>query len=644
MSTGSSIRSGADGQRILLGIALAGLAAGGAATLLSMPGVARAAWVTTTVMVAAPLLLEVARRLRRLDPGVDVIALLAMIAALAVGENFAAAVVALMVAGGSALEEHAGARARRDLSALLARSPATAHRYEDGKLVQVEVARLRPADRLLVRQGDTVTVDGTIASDIAVLDESALTGESIPVERAAGDPVRSGAVNGGGPFEMVATATADDSTYAALARLAREADARKAPFARMADRYAGFFLPATVLAAALAWSISGDPRRAVAVLVVATPCPMILAVPIAMVCGMSRGARRGIIVKGGQALEALSNARVLLMDKTGTITVGAAKVADVIAFGGSDPDELVRLAASLDQTSSHVFAPAIVREARARGLTLSMPVSVTETPGGGIRGTVEGRRVAVGKGSFVAEGGASSPESATVRRHTASDGSASAFVAVDGQLAGALILHDPIRPDASRTVRALRRAGIRRVVLVTGDHPVVAEAVGAGVGADLVLAERSAAEKADVVRSERRHGPTVMVGDGVNDAVALAEADVGVALGARGASAASEAADVVILVDRLDRLAESIEIAKRSMRIARQSLAAGMAMSLLAMVAAGAGWLSPLAGALLQEGIDVAVILNALRALGAGRGGRREDEHSGSAFDAPARRSGSLTL
>jgi len=625
-------------RRLILGVAFAAVLGGGLAAILGHEVAAKAAWSVATAIVAAPLLVEVARSLWRRDPGVDAIAFLAMASALAVGEFLAAGVVALMVSGGNALEEFAAARARRNLSALLDRSPRSAHRYERGELVEVEAAALSPGDRLLVKQGDVVPVDGVVASPFAVLDESALTGESIPVERASRDAVRSGVVNAGGPFELIATATAEGSTYAAMVRLAREADARKAPFARMADRYAGFFLPATVIAAGAAWALSGDPKRAVAVLVVATPCPMILAVPIALIGGISRGARRGIIVKGGRALEALSRARVLLMDKTGTITAGTARVSDVMPFDGHDPDELVRLAASLDQLSSHVFAPAIVREAQARRLPLATPELVSEVPGGGIRGTVDGRRVAVGKVAFVVPGAVPAAELRLVHRRTALDGSAAAYVAIEGRLAGALVLQDPIRPDAFRTIRQLRRAGLGRVILVTGDHSLVAEAVGAGVGVDEVFSGRSAAEKVDVVRAERARGPTVMVGDGVNDAAALAEADVGVALGAKGSSASSEAADVVILVDRLDRLAESIAIARRSMRIARQSLAMGMGLSLIAMVAAGLGYLPPVAGAVLQEGIDVAVIVNALRALGAGRARRREDSPDAARFEAEHRR------
>jgi heavy metal translocating P-type ATPase len=607
-------------MRARAALALAGVLAGGAGALLGLPFLARALWVATTVLVAAPLALDVAAALRRRELGVDAIALVAMVASIAAGEFLAAAVVAVMVQGGLALEAYAAARARRDLSALLARSPRTAHRREGDTIGTIDASDVRVGDRLLVKHGDIVPVDGALAG-AALLDESALTGEPVPVERAAGDAAASGAVNAGVPFDLIASATAATSTYAALVRLAREAAANKAPLVRIADRYAGFFLPLTLLAAGAAWALSGDPVRAVAVLVVATPCPMILAVPIALVSGIARGARRGILFKDGPAIEALAGARVLLLDKTGTLTAGAPRVADVVGLGGHGGDEILRLAASLDQMSSHVFAPAVVRAARSRGLSLSAAQAVTETPGSGVRGTVEGLDVAVGKEAWVAPADRSR-EVASVRRRCDRVGVSSAFVAVGGRVAGVIVLEDPVRPDAAATIRALRRAGIRRVVVVTGDRSPVAHAVGMGVGADEILAERSAVEKVEAVRAQRAYGPTVMVGDGVNDAPALAQADVGVALGARGSAASSESADVVLLVDRLDRLAEALEVAKRSMAVARQSLRVGMALSLLAMAAAAAGALPPLAGALLQEGIDVAVILNALRALAPPRGVR----------------------
>jgi heavy metal translocating P-type ATPase len=397
-----------------------------------------------------------------------------------------------------------------------------------------------------------------------------------------------------------------------------EAGTSKAPFVRLADRFALWFLPLTLILAAAAWAVSGDPVRALAVLVVATPCPLILAAPIAIVAGVSRAARRGVIVKGGGALEALARARVLLLDKTGTITMGVPTVSSIETFGEEPEGEILRLAASLDQVSQHVLAAAVVRAAYERALPLSLPAGVTEKPGWGVRGEVEGRPVALGKLAWISSGGELPAGVRRVRRQTALEGSSSVFVAIDGKIAGALILHDPVRPDSPRALRTLRQAGIERVVLVTGDHPEVAEMVGAGIGADLVLAERSPEEKVAAVLAERVHGPVLMVGDGINDAPALAAADVGVAMGARGATASAEAADVVLTVDRLDRLGEALVVARRSRAIALQSVAAGMGLSLAAMLVAAAGRLPPVAGALLQEGIDVAVILNALRALGSG--------------------------
>ena len=580
-------------------------------------------WALTTVAILAPLALTVLADLRHSQLGVDIIALLAMVGSLALGEYLAGAVIALMLSGGQALEAFAGARARRELSALVERAPREAHRYEDGQLTSPPLEDVRPGDLLLVKPGEIVPVDGLVQGDTAVLDESALTGESRPVERAAGELARSGTVNGGGPFQMRAVTSAAESTYAGIVRLVKEAEESKAPFVRLADRYALVFLPLTMVIAGLAWLLSGDPVRALAVLVVATPCPLILAAPVAILSGVSRAAHRGVIVKGGAALEALARATILLLDKTGTITTGMPALSEIEAFdgeGGAESEaEILRLAASLDQVSQHVLAAAVVRAAHERGLLLSFPTAVMERPGWGIHGEVDGRRVALGKLAGIDAAGPLPAGVRRVRRRTAIEGSSSVFVAIDGKVAGALILHDPVRPDSPRALRAMRRAGIERVVLVTGDHPEVAEMVGAGIGADLVLAERSPEEKVEAVLAEHARGLTLMVGDGINDAPALAAADVGVAMGARGATASAESADAVLTVDRLDRLAEALLIARRSRSIAIQSVAAGMGLSLAAMVAAATGHLSPVAGALLQEVIDVAVILNALRALGGGR-------------------------
>jgi heavy metal translocating P-type ATPase len=610
--------------RVAFALTVAGLVAGGLVWLSGRGHAADHVWAVTTALVLLPLLLDVVASLRRGEIGVDAIALLAMAGALAFGEYLAGAVVALMLSGGEMLEIYAAGRARRELSSLVERVPRVVHRYEDGRLSEPALEEVRPGDRLLVKPGEIVPVDGVvIGPGAAVLDESALTGESIPVERRSGDRVPSGGVNAGGRFDLQAVATAAGSTYAAIVRLVREAEASRAPFVRLADRYSVVFLPLTLLVAGAAWWLAGDPVRAVAVLVVATPCPLILAAPVAFISGISRAAHRGIIVKGGAVIEGLARARTLLLDKTGTLTLGVPTISRIEVFGGVDAGELLRLAASLDQVSPHVLAAAIVGAARDRGLALVFPTDVEERLGAGIEGRVGGRRVALGKASWVQErsagDGRSSARLEEVRRSAAAAGLANVFVAVDGEPAGALVLEDPIREDSAATLRDLRRRGVERIVMVTGDHRAVGERVGAALGVDAVLAECSPAEKVEAVKQERAAGPVVMVGDGVNDAPALAAADVGIAMGARGATASSEAADAVILLDRLDRLVDALAISQRSRAIALQSVLAGMGLSLAGMLVAAAGYLPPLAGALFQEAIDVAVILNALRALGAGR-------------------------
>jgi heavy metal translocating P-type ATPase len=612
-----------DASPAFLALAVVGLAVGGVLWVAGEHDAANMAWAATTIVGILPLAYSVAMDLLHRETGVDVIALLAMAGALALGEYLAGAVIALMLSSGRSLEAFADARAHRELSSLLERAPRTVHRYAGDELESIPIGGVRPADVLLVKQGEVLPVDGFLVSENCVLDESALTGESRPVERSKGEALRSGAVNAGASLALRATATAEESTYAGIVRLIEEAEKQKAPFVRLADRYALVFVPVSLVIAAGAWILTGDPVRALAVLVVATPCPLILAVPIAIVAGISRAARRGIIVKGGGALETLARGSVLLFDKTGTLTSGVPEVADVEVFADIDLEELLRLAASLDQVSPHVLGAAIVRAARQRGLPLSFPIEVREEPGSGIEGTVDGRRVSLGKASWVSGGRALPARARDVRRRSAMEGSSAVFVAVDGEVAGGLILDDPIRPDTPRVIRTLRRAGIKRVVMVTGDHPDVAESVGISIGVDRILSERDPTDKVDAVKAEGDGGVTIMVGDGVNDAPALAAADVGVAMGARGATASSEAADVVLVVDRLDRLAEAIRVAKRSRRIAVQSVLIGMGLSFGGMILGAIGLLPVVGGALFQEAIDVAVILNALRALSGGRAARQ---------------------
>ena len=603
--------------RFSFAVTVLGLLAGAVLWLADRPHWAELTWRAVLIVVLLSLALDVLASLRRGELGVDVIALLAMVGALALGQVLAGAVVALMLSGGEMLELYASGRARKELASLVERAPRVVHRYEDGHLTEPPIEAVRPGDRLLVKPGEIVPVDGVVASPEAVLDESALTGESSPVERRAGDRVPSGGVNAGGPFDLTAVATAEASTYAAIVRLVQEAEASRAPFVRLADRYSWFFLPVTLAVAGLAWLLSGDPVRALAVLVVATPCPLILAAPVAFVAGISRSARRGIIVKGGVALEALAAARTLLLDKTGTLTAGVPTVTRIETFKNLSEDELLRLAASLDQVSPHVLAAAIVRGARERRLALAFPTDVSEKLGTGIEGTVDGRRVALGKMEWIVAGRPLPARASEVRQEVSTHGLSNVFVGVDGELAGVIVLEDPVREDSAATLAALRRLGIQRIVMVTGDHRSVAERVGHALGADAVLAGCTPEDKVEAVRKEA--GPTAMVGDGVNDAPALAAADVGIAMGARGATASSEAADVVLMLDRLDRLVDALAIARRARAIALESVWAGMGLSIAAMLVAAAGYLPPLAGALFQEAIDVAVILNALRALTGGR-------------------------
>ncbi|MFD7844893.1 heavy metal translocating P-type ATPase [Nocardia sp. NPDC059764] len=600
---------------LLLAGTIVPLLAGVIARVAGASTVADRWWAAGTVVAIVPALWWVISALRRGRAGVDLIAVLSLGGTLLVHEYLAGALIAVMLSGGHALDAAAERRATRDLRALLERAPRSARRRRGAVVRVVGLDEIAPGDILVIAAGEVVPTDGRILDSVAVLDESALTGEPLQVERAAGEPVRSGVLNAGAVFEMRATATAEESTYAGIVRLAREAGADTAPTVRLADRYAAWFLPLTLAVAAAAYWFSGSPTRAVAVLVVATPCPLLLAAPVAIVSGLSRASRVGVVVRGGGALENLGHATTLVMDKTGTVTAGRPVVTEVAAAPGTDPAWLLRLAASVDQLSPHVLAAAIVTEALARGLRPEVATEVSERAGHGVSGVVDGRRVQVGK----LPDGATVPDWARpVMNRARLDSAAIAWVTVDDDPLGAVLLRDPLRRHAPRTLRRLREAGLNRLVMLTGDRPEPAREVATVLGLDEVYANQSPADKVEAVRRESDQHVTVMVGDGINDAPALAAATVGVAMGARGSTASSEAADIVLTTDRLDRLADAMDIARRSRRIAVESATIGMGLSLLAMVVAAAGWLPPAAGALLQEAIDVAVILNALRALRSG--------------------------
>ncbi len=596
---------------LLLLTPLAGLGIGLWLSLTGRGAAADMVWTAAVLPVLAALVWEILRSLWRGDVGLDLVAALSMTAALVFGETLAAAVVALMYAGGTFLEAFAEGRARREMHELLARVPRTATRHRDGGLETVLIDAIAPGDRLLIRRGDVVPVDGTVASGAALLDTASLTGEPLPVRLTDGGEALSGATNAGEPFELIAARPAADSTYAGIVRLVEAAHRSRAPMARLADRWALGFLGLTLAIAGAAWWATGDPIRAVAVLVVATPCPLILAVPVALVAGQSRAARLGVLVKGAAPLEAMARIRTLILDKTGTLTEGTPRIEAIIARNGLAEDAVLRLAAALDQASPHPLARAIVAAARAQGLALPTPRAVAETPGEGVEGVVEGRRVQVGSTAFVSsrvgQDDATLPE--------ADAGAVLVAVGIDGRLAGDLVMTDPLRPGSAALIARLRQGGIARILLATGDRASVATRIAVGLGHDGLHAQMSPADKAALVMAERAGGPVMMVGDGVNDAPALAAAQVGVAMGARGAAASAEAADVVLLLDRLDRLGAGLEIARGARRIALQSVVAGIGLSVLGMIAAALGFLTPVEGALLQEAIDVAVILNALRAL-----------------------------
>lgn len=601
---------------VLLLLTALTLVAGAVAHVAQQPEWASIGWATGSLVMAGVLLVEILKRLSRGEGGVDLIALLSITAALIFGQALVAALIALMLASGRILEFFTRQRAERELSALIDRAPRFAWVQEEDGLRKIPVEQVQPEQTLLVRLGEVIPVDGRLLSPVAVLDESALSGESLPLTRREGEQLSSGVSNVGASILLIATSTAAQSTYAGIVRLAEAARRSRAPFVRLADRYALFFIPLTLLMAAAAWYMSGDALRALAVLVVATPCPLILAVPIAIMSGISRAARRGILIKDGVTLEALADIKQVFLDKTGTLTSGHGRLQSIETNGPIDPQRLLGLAASLAQASTHPISQAIVDAAHQRKLPLYVPQGVEESPGAGLSGQVDGVQVRFGTLSFANHDAPVSDWATTMLRHMDYQACSASFIAVDGKLAGLLVFLDTVRRETPQTLRRLRNRGIERIVMLTGDRLETAEMIALSAGIDELRAGLSPEDKVQAVQQGCLRASTLMVGDGINDAPALAAANVGVAMGASGVTASAQAAGVVLLVDRLDRLVEALDIARRTRFIARQGVLVGMGMSLLAMTLAALGYLPPLIGAVVQEGIDVVIIVNALRALG----------------------------
>lgn len=580
----------------------------GALFLIGYPEITR--WLVTvySVAVAVKMSVDMIGDIREGKWGVDILAIAAIAATNAVGEYWAALVIVLMLTGGEALEDFAAKRARAELTALMDRAPKKARVVDRGNTKELPVEQVSVGDIVLVLPGEVIPIDGIVKKGSSLVDESSLTGESEPVEHGKGSEVSSGTVNGDSPLEIETLRTSQDSQYAQIVELVKAASDSRAPFVRLADRYAVPFTIISFTIAGIAWALSGDAVRFAEVLVVATPCPLLLGAPIALISGMSRAAKHGIIMKSGGVLEQLSRVRSAAFDKTGTLTENQLHVASVVPVKGYAKSEILRLAASVEQFSGHMTACAIMEAASKQKLTLAKISQPDETPGKGVIANLEGKIILAGRRNLLTENGikdADIPHQA----HTAT------LVAVDGKYIGAIVFEDTVRPNSKIVLERLKQLGIERLVMVTGDNHGTADRVAARVGIDEVHAECLPKDKVEIVASLTPR-PVMMTGDGVNDAPVLAASDVGIAMGARGATAASESADVVIMLDDISKVAQAVDISKKTISIALQSIIIGIVISIVLMLIAAFGFIPAVVGAGLQEIVDIVVIVNALRAHG----------------------------
>jgi len=580
--------------------------------IAGQPNLAQVGVVAISIIAIIPSTRDMIKTLRSGQVGIDVIALAAIISSLLLGQYLAAAVIVIMLTGGEALEAFAKNRARHELDSLLKRKPTTAHLITSSGTEDVAVSKVRVGDAILLKPGDMIPVDGKIYKGFTSVDESAITGESLPENKKSGGAVLAGSINLDGVVEIHATHISKDSQYEQIIRLVSEASTKKSPLVRLADAYSLPFTVVTFVLSGLAWAISGDPVRALSVLVVATPCPLLIATPVAIVSGMSRAASRGVIIKSGGVLEQLSRLKTVAFDKTGTLTQGKPIVQDIEPCEITK-NELLKIVASVESLSTHTLAQVVVTAAKQRKIALYEVTHSSEVPGKGISAVVKGQKVLVGSFEFLKSSGVNTSNPVCVG-HSGHQNTA-LFVARDDKYIGSITFVDPLRAEAKATIKSLKEMGVDKFIILTGDRKQVGEHIAGQLGIDDVHSQLLPDQKVQLLLDEKKsHSPVAMVGDGINDAPVLAASDVGIALGAKGSTAASEAADAVIMQDDLGRLAELVAISKRSVTIAKQSIFTGIGLSSVLMVFALFGFIVPLIGAFMQEAIDVIVILNALRA------------------------------
>lgn len=581
---------------------------------LTIAGFTKIAHILLGVIAIAnviPLIWGMVKDLRDGTYGVDLLAATAIITSVIMGEYWAGMIIVLMLTGGEALEDYAENRAKAELSALLDNAPKKAHLIKGRKTIDVAVSKVAVGDKVLIKPGEVVPVDGIILEGDTSFDESSLTGESLPINKKVGDTVLSGAVVVEGTITIKAIHTSADSQYEQIIKLVKGASTTQSPFVRLADRYSIPFTIVAFIIAGGAWIMSGDSMRFLQVLVVATPCPLILGAPIAIISGISRAARHGIIIKNGGALEQLAIVKTIAFDKTGTLTTGKPSVKQISTFGKHTINDVLMYAGALEQNSNHVLALAVVDEAHKKNIKLPKVKNVKEITGHGLIGTINGRQVLVGKYGHIQSHKITIPSKLKLSSLT----DTTALIAVDKEVIGTISFEDSLRPESKSMLEKLKKLGIKNTLMVTGDNKTTAQAIAKKLGITNVKADCLPADKLTAIEAIKKR-PVAFVGDGVNDAPVLTASEVGIALGARGATAASETADVVIMLDDISKVAQSLDIAKHTLKIATQSIMIGIIISIGLMIVYSTGKFSPTSGAIIQELVDVTVIIYALRAHG----------------------------